>query len=206
MVRSYCIGACLFDKAGPSRVLARTTEPLLTPSARERGGYGLNVIYSCGPLLHDRRLLLPYAVADQYTPRGGHRQRPAVDHGARLQPTQPGEPVASGKRRIDEAALARFSELARNQMLNKTQFRRADLRMFVSKIDVDDGTNTIAGTTVALEAALAADHGGRPPAVTRLTGNGAPWKIELGTQIIGQFMLTDANLKSRRSDRRARGL
>ena len=67
MVRGYCIGACLLDKADPSRVLARTASPLLFPSAEQRGGYVPNVTYSCGALLHGRRVLLPYAVGDEYT-------------------------------------------------------------------------------------------------------------------------------------------
>jgi predicted GH43/DUF377 family glycosyl hydrolase len=67
MVRGYCIGACLLDKEDPSRVLARTASPLLFPSAEQRGGYVPNVTYSCGALLHDRRVLLPYAIGDEYT-------------------------------------------------------------------------------------------------------------------------------------------
>ncbi|WBH15769.1 glycoside hydrolase family 130 protein [Sphingomonas radiodurans] len=67
MVRGYCVGACLLDKADPSRVLARTPSPLLFPSAEQRGGYVPNVTYSCGALLHGRRILLPYAIADEYS-------------------------------------------------------------------------------------------------------------------------------------------
>ena len=67
MVRGYCIGACLLDKADPSRVLARTPSPLLFPSAEQRGGYVPNVTYSCGGLLVGRRVLLPYAIGDEYT-------------------------------------------------------------------------------------------------------------------------------------------
>ena len=67
MVRGYCIGACLLDKDDPSKVLSRTASPLLFPSAEQRGGYVPNVTYSCGGLLHDRRVLLPYAVGDEYT-------------------------------------------------------------------------------------------------------------------------------------------
>jgi len=66
-VRSYSIGAVLLDKNDPSRVLARTPRPLLSPSVNERGGYVPNVVYSCGSLVRDGILLLPYAVADQYT-------------------------------------------------------------------------------------------------------------------------------------------
>jgi predicted GH43/DUF377 family glycosyl hydrolase len=67
MVRGYCIGACLLDKDDPSKVLMRTPSPLLFPSAEQRGGYVPNVTYSCGGLLHGRRVLLPYAVGDEYT-------------------------------------------------------------------------------------------------------------------------------------------
>ncbi len=67
MVRGYCIGACLLDKADPSKVLARTPSPLLFPSAEQRGGYVPNVTYSCGGLLHGRRILLPYAIGDEYS-------------------------------------------------------------------------------------------------------------------------------------------
>ncbi len=66
MVRSYCIGACLLDKQNPTKILARTPQPLLMPSPEERGGYVPNVVYSCGGIVHDRTLLLPYGVADQF--------------------------------------------------------------------------------------------------------------------------------------------
>lgn len=67
LVRGYCIGACLLDRDDPKKVLARTASPLLFPSGEEHGGYVPNVTYSCGALLHQRRVLLPYAVADEYT-------------------------------------------------------------------------------------------------------------------------------------------
>ena len=65
-VRTYCMGACLLDKKDPSKLLARTREPILEPSAKERDGYVPNVVYSCGSLVHDRTLLLPYGVADNF--------------------------------------------------------------------------------------------------------------------------------------------
>jgi predicted GH43/DUF377 family glycosyl hydrolase len=64
--RNYCIGACLLDKRDASKVLARMTLPLVHPSAKERDGYVPNVVYSCGALVHDRTLLLPYGVADNF--------------------------------------------------------------------------------------------------------------------------------------------
>ena len=66
-VRNYCIGACLLDRDDPSKLLARTTQPLLRPSPEERYGYVPNVAYSCGAMVHDRLLVLPYAVADSFT-------------------------------------------------------------------------------------------------------------------------------------------
>jgi predicted GH43/DUF377 family glycosyl hydrolase len=67
MVRGYCVGACLLDKDDPSKVLARTPSPLLFPSNEQRGGYVPNVTYSCGGMLHGRRILLPYAIGDEYS-------------------------------------------------------------------------------------------------------------------------------------------
>jgi predicted GH43/DUF377 family glycosyl hydrolase len=63
-LRVYCIGAILLDLDDPRRVIARLTEPLLTPTADEREGYVPNVVYSCGALAHDDTLLLPYGCSD----------------------------------------------------------------------------------------------------------------------------------------------
>jgi predicted GH43/DUF377 family glycosyl hydrolase len=65
-VRNYCIGACLLDRDDPSKVLKRMSLPLIHPSPKERDGYVPNVVYSCGGLVHDRTLLLPYGVADSF--------------------------------------------------------------------------------------------------------------------------------------------
>jgi predicted GH43/DUF377 family glycosyl hydrolase len=65
-VRNYCMGACLLDKDDPSKVLARMPLPLVHPSPKERDGYVPNVVYSCGALVRDRTLLLPYGVADDF--------------------------------------------------------------------------------------------------------------------------------------------
>lgn len=67
MVRNYCVGACLLDKQDPSRLLARTPLPILTPSPLERDGYVPNVVYSCGAIALGRDLLIPYGVADNFT-------------------------------------------------------------------------------------------------------------------------------------------
>ncbi len=66
-VRNYCIGACLLDKQDPTKLLGRVTIPVLRPTPDERSGYVPNVIYSCGAMVHNRTLVLPFAVADSFT-------------------------------------------------------------------------------------------------------------------------------------------
>jgi predicted GH43/DUF377 family glycosyl hydrolase len=66
-MRKYCIGAVLLDREDPSRVIGRLKEPLLGPAADEREGYVPNVVYSCGSLVHQGTLILPYAVSDTAT-------------------------------------------------------------------------------------------------------------------------------------------
>jgi predicted GH43/DUF377 family glycosyl hydrolase len=66
-VRKYSIGAALLDKRDPSRVLARSSEPLLRPELSEREGYVPNVVYTCGAMTHNDQLILPYAVSDTYS-------------------------------------------------------------------------------------------------------------------------------------------
>ncbi len=66
-VRKYAIGAVLLDKKDPSKVLARSREPLVRPDATERQGYVPNVVYTCGALRHGERIILPYAVSDTFS-------------------------------------------------------------------------------------------------------------------------------------------
>src|SRR6476661_9099706 len=66
-VRKYSIGAVLLDKSDPSKVLARSREPLVRPESSEREGYVPNVVYTCGALLHNGELIIPYAMADHAT-------------------------------------------------------------------------------------------------------------------------------------------
>jgi predicted GH43/DUF377 family glycosyl hydrolase len=66
-LRKYSIGAALLDKNDPSRVLARSVEPLLHPEPSEREGYVPNVVYTCGAMRHNDQIILPYAVSDSYS-------------------------------------------------------------------------------------------------------------------------------------------
>ncbi len=65
-VRRYSIGAALLDKADPSKVLARTVEPLIRPELSKRDGYVPNVVYTCGGIRHRDQIVLPYAVSDTF--------------------------------------------------------------------------------------------------------------------------------------------
>jgi len=66
-VRKYAIGAALLDKSDPSRVLARSKEPLVRPEPSEREGYVPNVVYTCGAMRHNDQIVLPYAVCDTFS-------------------------------------------------------------------------------------------------------------------------------------------
>jgi predicted GH43/DUF377 family glycosyl hydrolase len=63
-MRKYSIGAVLLDKDDPSKVLARTREPILAAKDQDREGYVPNVVYSCGAIKHHDLLFLPYGIAD----------------------------------------------------------------------------------------------------------------------------------------------
>ncbi|MGA8594848.1 MAG: glycoside hydrolase family 130 protein [Bryobacteraceae bacterium] len=66
-MRKYCIGAFLLDRDDPSKVIGRLREPLLKPNQNEREGYVPNVVYTCGALLHNGELIIPYGLADHAT-------------------------------------------------------------------------------------------------------------------------------------------
>jgi predicted GH43/DUF377 family glycosyl hydrolase len=66
-VRKYSIGAVLLDKKDPSKVLARSREPLVRPEPTEREGYVPNVVYTCGAMRHGDQIILPYAVSDTFS-------------------------------------------------------------------------------------------------------------------------------------------
>lgn len=66
-LRQYCIGASLLDLKDPTRVIAQTKQPLLAPNEREREGYVPNVVYTCGALIHNGVLVMPYAMSDSAT-------------------------------------------------------------------------------------------------------------------------------------------
>jgi predicted GH43/DUF377 family glycosyl hydrolase len=66
-LRKYCIGAFLLDRDDPTKVIGRLRKPLLQPTKNEREGYVPNVVYTCGAIVHDGALIIPYGLADHDT-------------------------------------------------------------------------------------------------------------------------------------------
>jgi predicted GH43/DUF377 family glycosyl hydrolase len=63
-MRTYAIGALLLKLDDPTTVIGVLSEPLLMPAETERNGYVPNVVYSCGALIHQGVLVLPYGCSD----------------------------------------------------------------------------------------------------------------------------------------------
>ncbi len=63
-MREYVLGASLFDLENPEKEIGRLKSPLLIPNAEEREGYVPNVVYTCGSMIHNGNLIIPYAMSD----------------------------------------------------------------------------------------------------------------------------------------------
>lgn len=63
-MREYVLGASLFDLDNPEKEIGRLKSPLMMPSEEEREGYVPNVIYTCGAIVHQGMLGIPYAMSD----------------------------------------------------------------------------------------------------------------------------------------------
>ena len=63
-MREYNLGASLFDLENPEIEIGRLKQPLMKPNEAEREGYVPNVIYSCGSIIHNEDLIIPYAMSD----------------------------------------------------------------------------------------------------------------------------------------------
>lgn len=66
-MRTYCMGAMLLKLDDPSKVIGCLDEPLLMPTEQDRDGYVPNVVYTCGAMIHDEHLYIPYATSDSVT-------------------------------------------------------------------------------------------------------------------------------------------
>ncbi|HCN84797.1 MAG TPA: glycosidase [Sphingobacteriaceae bacterium] len=63
-MRKYCLGASLLNLNDPSIEIGRLSEPLLVPNHDEREGYVPNVVYSCGSIINEGKLIIPYGLSD----------------------------------------------------------------------------------------------------------------------------------------------
>ncbi len=64
--RRYVISALLLDLKNPAKIIRSLNEPLIEPNKSEREGYVPNVVYSCGSIIHNDHLVVPYAMSDAY--------------------------------------------------------------------------------------------------------------------------------------------
>jgi predicted GH43/DUF377 family glycosyl hydrolase len=63
----YKIGAMLLDKDNPSKVLYRTNNPIISPEEHyENGGFKSGVVYPCGAVIKEGKLLVYYGGGDTY--------------------------------------------------------------------------------------------------------------------------------------------
>ncbi|MEA3445201.1 MAG: response regulator [Bacteroidota bacterium] len=63
-MRKYSLGATLLDLEDPTKIIGQLNEPLLSPNEEEREGYVPNVVYSCGSIINNNELVIPYAASD----------------------------------------------------------------------------------------------------------------------------------------------
>ena len=63
-MREYSIGVILLDIENPNKIIGNMREPLLICNQDEREGYVPNVVYSCGSIIHNNNLIIPYAMSD----------------------------------------------------------------------------------------------------------------------------------------------
>ena len=66
-MRRYVLGASLLKLDDPTIEIGRLKEPLIIPNADEREGYVPNVLYSCGCIVHNGKLIIPYGISDSST-------------------------------------------------------------------------------------------------------------------------------------------
>jgi predicted GH43/DUF377 family glycosyl hydrolase len=63
-MRRYAIGAILLDLEEPQNIIGELPEPFLVPTLDEREGYVPHVVYTCGGVVHNGQLVLPYGFSD----------------------------------------------------------------------------------------------------------------------------------------------
>lgn len=63
----YCLGALLLDINAPSRVIARSEEPIMEPITEyEKNGFFGNVVFTNGHIVNDDEIKIYYGASDEY--------------------------------------------------------------------------------------------------------------------------------------------
>jgi predicted GH43/DUF377 family glycosyl hydrolase len=62
VMRTYSLGVILLDLEDPTRVIGRLDRALLPPVVH--AGYVPNVVFTCGAIIHQGRLFIPYGIGD----------------------------------------------------------------------------------------------------------------------------------------------
>jgi len=63
-MKKCVISASLFELNNPENEIGRLEVPLIMPNESEREGSVPNVIFSCGSIIHNEDLIIPYAMSD----------------------------------------------------------------------------------------------------------------------------------------------
>jgi beta-1,2-mannobiose phosphorylase / 1,2-beta-oligomannan phosphorylase len=63
-MRKSVISASLFELENPEKEIGRLKTPLILPNESEREGYVPNVVFSCGSIIHNEDLIIPYSTSD----------------------------------------------------------------------------------------------------------------------------------------------
>jgi predicted GH43/DUF377 family glycosyl hydrolase len=66
-MRTYAIGAMLLALDDPLEVIGVLDEPLIVSEEEERNGYVPNVVYTCGAMIHNGQVHIPFATSDTAT-------------------------------------------------------------------------------------------------------------------------------------------
>jgi predicted GH43/DUF377 family glycosyl hydrolase len=77
----YKLGAMLLDKNDPTKIIARSTKPILEPEGEfENAGIKPGIVYACGAIVRDGMLQVYYGGADNYVCMAAVPLKEFIDH------------------------------------------------------------------------------------------------------------------------------
>jgi len=126
-MRKYSLGATLLDLEDPTKVIGQLSEPLLSPNDEEREGYVPNVVYSCGSIIHNDELVVPYAMSDTAST---YATVPLEDLFSRLIPS--GYHKGQGRNKETKARILVVEDEVINQKVISTMLKSANYEVEVA--------------------------------------------------------------------------